>query len=256
MALEFAKRDAILVLWDIDEEANSKNVKELQNQGFFKVHSFKVDLSDQKAIKSTAERIRSTIGHVSIVLMTAAPAFEAKSILDTNYEQDIEMHFKISYLSQLWLIQEFLQPMIDQNSGHFLTVSSNSALIDMPLISSYASFKLAQTKLIETLREELIFNGIKSIKTTIAYPSILKGGIADGFGDSYEMDKDVYVSGTDAAKIITSAVLKNKDAVYIPAMHGYLYIIKPLFSSRLLGRLVASKIKINPKYLRLKPKNN
>lgn len=188
--------------------------------------------------------------------MVAAASFKAKSILDTNFEQDIEMHFKISYLSQLWLIQEFLQPMINKNWGHFLTVSSNSALIDMPLISSYASFKLAQTKLIETLREELILNGIDGVKTTIAYPSILKGGIADGFSDSYEMDKDVYVSGEDAADKIASAVLKNKDAVYIPSIHGYLSIIKPLFSSRLLGKFVASKVKINPKYLKLKPKNN
>ncbi|RMZ94574.1 epidermal retinol dehydrogenase 2-like, partial [Brachionus plicatilis] len=175
LALEFAKRNAILVLWDVNEDANRQTVEQLKSQGFFKIYPFKVDLTDQKAIKSTAERIRLTLGHVSVVLMVAAASFKAKSILDTNFEQDIEMHFKISYLSQLWLIQEFLQPMINKNWGHFLTVSSNSALIDMPLISSYASFKLAQTKLIETLREELIFNGIDGVKTTIAYPSILKG---------------------------------------------------------------------------------
>ncbi|RMZ98134.1 hypothetical protein BpHYR1_025738 [Brachionus plicatilis] len=57
------------------------------------------------------------------------------------------------------------------------------------------------------------------------------------------MDKDVYVSGEDAADKIASAVLKNKDAVYIPSIHGYLSIIKPLFSSRLLGKFVASKTK-------------
>ncbi|CAF0718668.1 unnamed protein product [Brachionus calyciflorus] len=144
--------------------------------------------------------------------------------------------------------------MINKNHGHFVTISSNSALIDLPLISSYASFKVAQVKLLETLREELAANGIDGIKTTIVYPSILTGGIANGFEDSYEMTKDVMVTGVQAAKSITHGILKNKDVIYIPKIHRLFSLIKFIFSGRLLGKFVQTKAKINPKFLKLKPK--
>lgn len=127
--------------------------------------------------------------------MAAAPNFSPKSIMDTNYTDDIAKHFKLSYLSQLWLIQEFLKPMINKSNGHIVTISSSTALVDIPLLSSYASFKLAQTKLIESLREELNYNEISDVKTTIVYLAILDGGLINGLSDVYDIPKALRLSG-------------------------------------------------------------
>jgi all-trans-retinol dehydrogenase (NAD+) len=132
------------VLWDINEEMNKATHDELKANGYTQVHPFKVDLSNEKQLKEAAKRVREQIGNVSICVMAAAPRFQPRSILDTNYAQDIEAHFKIGYLSQLWLIQQFLRSMIEQNHGHFVTISSSSALVDLPLVSSYASIKTSQ----------------------------------------------------------------------------------------------------------------
>jgi all-trans-retinol dehydrogenase (NAD+) len=132
------------VLWDINEEMNKSTHDELKANGYTQVHPFRVDLTNEEQLKETAKRVREQIGNVSICVMAAAPQFKPKSIMDTNYAQDIEAHFKISYLSQLCLIQQFLRPMIERNHGHFVTISSSSALFDLPLISSYASIKSSQ----------------------------------------------------------------------------------------------------------------
>ena len=55
-----------------------------------------------------------------------------------TYEDDIKKHFDISYMSQLWTIQAFLPDMLKINNGHFVTISSTSAILDVPLISTYA----------------------------------------------------------------------------------------------------------------------
>lgn len=117
LAKEFAKRKATIVLWDINEAGNLATQEELKELGYTKVHAYKVDVTNEKDIKSVAYRVRNEVGEVDVVAMAAAPTFKPRSILETNYVEDVEKHFKISYLAQLWLIQEFLKPMIERNRG-------------------------------------------------------------------------------------------------------------------------------------------
>lgn len=252
LAKEFAKRKATIVLWDINEAGNLATQEELNRLGFSKVHAYKVDVTNEKELKAAAYRVRNEVGEVSVVAMAAAPTFKPRSILETNYAEDIEKHFKISYLAQLWLIQEFLKPMIERNKGHFLQISSASAFADIPLISSYASFKLAQTKLLETMREELAANGINGVKTTIAFLAILKGGLADGFYDSYQFDDNILIRGEDAAANIVRAVANNKEYYFMPFEMRYFMLMKFLLSPRLFGDFALLKTNLNPAYLKLK----
>lgn len=253
IALEMAKRSAILVLVDVNEEENKKTKLELEKKGFFRVHVYTVDLTNQEAVIAASRRIKSEVGFVSVVIMAAAPTFRAKSILDTTYQDDIELHFKLGYLTQLWLMQEFVKPMVANKKGHFVTVSSASALTDIPLISSYASMKLAQTKLIETLRAELMFNGVKCVKTSVVYLCVLKGGLANGFADSYEFDNSITISGEQAAKKLVNGVLRNKDNIFVPYFPLFLIMpIKHLISPKVLDFITSIKCRINPSYLRFK----
>lgn len=136
--------------------------------------------------------------------------------------------------------------------GHFLQISSASAFADIPLVSSYASFKLAQTKLLETMREELVANGINGIKTTIAYLGVLKGGLATGFYDSYQFDSNIVIKGEDAASNIVRAMANNKEYFFMPFEIRYVMVLKFLFSPRLFGDIALFKTNINPGYLKLK----
>lgn len=252
MAKEFAKRNAVVVLWDNNERANLETLNELKSSGHPKVYAYRVDVTDEKAVRSTASRVKDEIGDVGVVVMAAAPTFKPRSIMETNYSDDIEKHFKIGYLSQLWLIQEFLMPMIARNKGHFVQISSASAFIDLPLISSYASFKLAQNKLLETMREELAVNGISGIKTTISYLSVLKGGLADGFYDSYSFNENFQITGEYAAEKTVKAVAYDSEYVFIPFIIRFYSFLKYFVSPRFMGDVVLLKSKTNPNYLKLR----
>ena len=210
---------------------------------------FTVDLSNEDNIKKTARLVLNTIGPVSVLVMAAAPAAKPKLVLDLNYKDDIEMHFKVSYLSQLFLIQEFLKPMIYKNSGNLATISSSSAHMDMPLISTYACFKSAQSKLMETTREELIASNVNGVKTTVVYLSIVKGGIANDFKDVYGLDEKYNLSGEEAAKRIATGILKGKSVLFIPGYIRYLSCLKYLFTPRAVGYVMSKIANINPKYL-------
>ena len=220
--------------------------------GYKRASLFKVDITDEEQLKDTLRKVKTQVGEVNIAVMAAAPTFKAKSILDTNYKEDIEKHFKIGYLSQLWMIQELVKPMIKKNSGHFVQISSSAALGDMPFISSYASFKLAQTKLLETLREELIMNGINGVHTTISFVGALDGGLADAFSDSFAFNKRIVVTGSFAAKQIISAVLKNKYYLFMPEINRWTTTLKHVISPVILRAFIYLTVKINPKYLILK----
>ena len=80
---------------------------------------------------------------------------------------------------------------------------------------NYRSFKSAQAKLLETLREELAQNNLDGVKTSVVYMTVLKSGLAEGWDDIYSYSDDVVLDGDTAAKIITSSALKNKNIIYV-----------------------------------------
>lgn len=44
--------------------------------GFSKMHAFKVDITNEKEVKWMANKIRTEIGNVTVVVMAAAPTFK------------------------------------------------------------------------------------------------------------------------------------------------------------------------------------
>lgn len=109
-----------MILWDNNEENNQATHDEIKSMGYSRVHAFRVDVTDEREMRLTANKVRNEIGNVDVVVMAAAPTFKPRSILETNYAEDIEKHFKIGYIAQLWIIQEFLKSMIERNHGkHF-----------------------------------------------------------------------------------------------------------------------------------------
>lgn len=253
LAIEFAKRGAKLILVDRNEALNKTTAEELKAMGYQNdLHCFTTDLCNEQEVRQVCREIKSQFGNLAIVLMAAAPPLLPKSILDTTYAEDIERHFTLGYLSQLWLYQEFLPNMCKAKKGHFVTVSSSSAIVDVPFLSSYAMGKTSQAKLIETVREEIVVNHIEGVNTTCIFMQLLKGGVAHGFEGLIEFDPKAAITGKFAASHIVSGVLNNRSVVFVPDHLRLWSVIKYLFSPRLEGFIVAFTSKINEKLLKLK----
>lgn len=256
LAHDFAKRGANLILWDIDETANKKTVEFLKLKNLTKAEIFTVDLSDEISLKNTAKLVKEKYGHVSMVIMAAAPRTAPQSIMDINYKKDAVKHFEISYVSQLILIQEFLQSMINRDNGHFVTISSACAVLDVPLVSVYSSFKSAQSKLLETLREELRLNCIQNVNTSVVYLDQLEGGLAKDFEDVFQIpnSSSSFLNIDTAADIITTGILRNKSIIFAPASHRILFFFKYLISPKITGFMFSKFVKVNENKFKLKPK--
>ena len=119
MAWEFGKRGAALVLWDVDEDANRKTAESLTALGVNRrVYLNTVDLRNEDQVKAAVKQVKEKCGgDVTILVMAAAPEAKPMSVLKIS-RAEIENHFMVSYLSQLWLIQHFLPSMISKNHGN------------------------------------------------------------------------------------------------------------------------------------------
>jgi all-trans-retinol dehydrogenase (NAD+) len=67
--LDFAKRNATLVLWDINEEQNKKTLDKLHSINYYDVHLYTVDVSSKTELETTALKVKEQVGQVYLVIM-------------------------------------------------------------------------------------------------------------------------------------------------------------------------------------------
>lgn len=106
MALKFAKLGAKVIVWDLNVaglEETVKLVEELrakrENAG--KCYHYAVDISDRHAVYAAAERVKSEIGNVTIIVNNAG-VVTGKKLLDCSDEQ-IKKTFDVNTLAHFWV---------------------------------------------------------------------------------------------------------------------------------------------------------
>ncbi|NWX58977.1 DHB11 dehydrogenase, partial [Promerops cafer] len=133
-ALEFAKRQSRLVLWDINKHAVEETAAECQKLGAT-VQTFVVDCSKQEEISSAADKVKKDIGDVTI-LVNNAGVITAADFLSTQDHQ-IERMFEVNILGHMWTTRAFLPVMMNNNYGHIVTVASAAGHFVTPFMVAY-----------------------------------------------------------------------------------------------------------------------
>lgn len=252
LALEMAQRGAKLILWDNNAEENQKTNDEVKAQNpntVVSVHT--VDIGDEMSVRNTAANVKEQAGAepVYMVIMAASPKIHPKPIMETQ-TSDVENSFRVDYLSQVWLMQEFIPSMCNLNKGHFVTISSAAAVFDIPFLSTYSSSKIAQAKLMETMREELRANGISGVNTSVVYCQMLNDGqMSEEMDAVFTFDRlgVLELTPKEAAEKIVSSILKNSDIIYVTNLIGVLMSIKCVLSPRIVSLLHNSQVHVNDK---------
>ncbi|XP_015479123.1 estradiol 17-beta-dehydrogenase 11-like [Parus major] len=172
-ALEFAKRQSRLVLWDINKHGVEETAAECQKLGAT-VQTFVVDCSKREEINSTAEKVKKDIGDVTI-LVNNAGVITAADFLSTQDHQ-IERMFEVNILGHMWTTRAFLPVMMNNNYGHIVTVASAAGHFVTPFMVTYCSSKFAAVGFHKALTEELSALGKDGIKTTCLCPVFINTG--------------------------------------------------------------------------------
>lgn len=206
----FLERNAVVVIWDINETKIEEVLLEHNHKK--ELHAFSVDVSDMTQIKETVLKTKKAVDHVDILINNAGiivgKLFEEHSI------KDIQKTIDVNTTAPMLITQEFLGDMILHNQGQICNIASSAGIVANPKMSVYAASKWAVVGWSDSLRLEM-----KQLKRDIHITTILPYYISTGMFDGVQSRLPILKPEVAAATIVR-AIEKRRKLLTIP---GYLY---------------------------------
>ncbi|AZB22168.1 SDR family NAD(P)-dependent oxidoreductase [Kaistella haifensis] len=165
-----------LVIWDINEEALVKTKQEFSGIGS-EIFTYKVDVFNFDEIKINAQKVRTEVGKIDIVINNAGIVV-GKYFHEHTHDQ-IQKSMVINSNAFMHIALEFLPGMMADNSGAICNIASSAGLISNPKMSVYAASKWAVVGWSDSLRLEMEQLG-KNISVTTIMPFYINTGMFDG----------------------------------------------------------------------------
>ena len=116
-----------LIIWDINEEGLAKTKEEFANFGK-EISTYKVDVSNLDEIKIAAQRVRTEVGKVDILINNAGVQIESDT-WQTNTTESIPMEilrktFDINFFGMVELTQKLLPLIRKSEAGRIVNLTS------------------------------------------------------------------------------------------------------------------------------------
>ncbi len=165
-----------LVIWDINEEGLVKTKEEFSNFGIF-ISTYKVDVSALDEIKINAQKVRTEVGKIDILINNAG--IVVGKYFHENTHLDIQKTMLINSNALMHIALEFLPEMMRENSGAICNIASSAGLISNPKMAVYAASKWAVNGWSDSLRLEME-QLKKNISITTIMPFYINTGMFDG----------------------------------------------------------------------------
>ncbi|VDM39841.1 unnamed protein product [Toxocara canis] len=151
LAQRFAKYRAHLVLWDIDKEGNEATAQMCREIGS-ECHTYTLDMSKRELIYETAERVKSSVGDVDILINNAGilnngPFMDVsderiRKVMDVNVMANIWVSM-ISLKFFVQIVRSFLPSMLENDRGHLVSICSAAGLFGASGLVDYSVSKFA-----------------------------------------------------------------------------------------------------------------
>ncbi|XP_051984475.1 retinol dehydrogenase 10-B-like [Xyrauchen texanus] len=205
-ALEFARRRATLVLWDINRLGNEETAEmvrkiylemslsegcsdSIQELPLFqpKVHTYVCDVGKRESVYATAEKVRKEVGSVDFLINNAG-VVSGHHLLECPDEL-IERTMMVNCHAHFWTTKAFLPNMLEQNHGHIVTVASSLGLFTTAGVEDYCASKFGAIGFHESLSHELKAADKDGIKMTLVCPFLVDTGMFKGCKIRNEMAK-------------------------------------------------------------------
>ncbi|WP_027377442.1 SDR family oxidoreductase [Kaistella palustris] len=167
---------ANLVLWDINEISLATAQQEFATVGG-RIFTFKVDVSNLDEVKMQAQRVRTEVEAVDILINNAG--IVVGKYFHEHTHDEIHKSMAINSEALMHITLEFLPGMIAQNSGAICNIASSAGLIANPKMSVYAGSKWAVVGWGDSLRLEMQ-QLKKNISVSTIMPFFINTGMFDG----------------------------------------------------------------------------
>ena len=204
------ERDAKVIIWDINTENISNNLKKLSPLG--NISSYLVDVSDIRQIETTAQQLQKEHGNIDVLINNAG--IVVGKYFHEHSATEIEKTFSINSTAPMHICNQFLKNMMEENAGHICNIASSASLVSNPKMSVYAASKWAIFAWSDSLRLEM-----KQLQKNIQVTTILPYYINTGMFDGVQSRIPILDAEATALTII-KAIEKNKKIITIP---GWIY---------------------------------
>ena len=128
MARLMLKRNAKVIIWDINQSKIEETISTFSNLGI--ITGFNVDVSNIKQIQETTKKVKQELGNVDVIINNAGiivgKYFHKHSTLEITKTMDINA------IAQMLITMGFLEDMLNKNSGHICNIASSGGLISNP----------------------------------------------------------------------------------------------------------------------------
>src|SRR3954462_8137224 len=223
LALELARRKAILVLIDRDKEGLERVGKLARQSHAQEVDEYVIDLADGASRLDLAAEVRSKHGGADLLVNNAGVALVGT--FEQNEMADVEWLLEINLHAVLRMTKAFLPQLLARPGSHLVNVSSLFGLIAPPGQVAYVTSKFAVRGFTESLRNEIEPRGVGvtvvhpgGIKTNIAANARISG--ADPDGEQAEQarrfaEKALTMPPEEAARQIVAAIQTRRPRLVI-----------------------------------------
>lgn len=181
-----AEGAATVILWDINEAALDETAEALRARATVSgsdgtvIVPMRVDIADRLQIEKAAEQVRHEHGGVDVLINNAGVVTGAL-FWEHDNERDTEFIVRVNTLAPMFLTREFLPGMIaGGRPSRIVNIASAAGTLSNPRMSVYASSKWALIGWSDSVRLELVQEGIPHVCVTTVCPSYIATGMFEG----------------------------------------------------------------------------
>lgn len=156
-AIEMAREGARVVLLARTAEKLNAVAKEVQAVGG-QAHVYPCDLTDGKAVRQVAERIKAEVG-IPDIIMNNAGAGLWRALEETEPEEAVEL-MSVPYFAAYYVTREFIDEMVQRGSGRIANVNSPMCYFTIRGATGYTATRRALRGFNDSLRADLLGTGV------------------------------------------------------------------------------------------------
>lgn len=230
VALEFAKLQSIVVLWDINKEGVEETADLCSKLGA-KAYAYVVDCSKRNDIYTAAEKVKSQVGDVDILINNAGVVFGVEFL--NSKDDQIEKTFEVNILAHFWTTKSFLPAMMRKNRGHIATVASVCGHIGLTYLVDYCASKFGAVGFHECMTAELAALGKDGIKTSCLCPVFVN----TGFVQKPSTRLWPVLKPEDVSRSFVDGILTNKKMIFVPSYVKNYLVLEKFLPQRVIERI-------------------
>jgi short-subunit dehydrogenase len=244
LAKGFAAQGSKLVLSSRREEVLNRLKENLSCESVV----VPLDLEDFESLPGKAVQAKEAFGRIDIVVNCGGISTRCLA-RDTGFDVDQRI-MRVDYLGHICLTKAVLPWFIEQNSGHFVNVSSAAGLFGVPQRTAYCAAKAALNRFFEALRYE---ERCHNITVTTVCPGFVRTQVSynalgpDG-KPTQQTDTDIAggMTAERCARLIMGAVHEKLPEAWIssapPMIMMYLNWFAPPLFRLMMNRMVQKQL--------------